>query len=78
MTTFREDLEYWTDEIVTYQKTMEDCWKRLTPHLYNADTYDAAIEMRELILRQNANLHWLDRTVNHYPKPPKKFWQFWK
>lgn len=78
MTDYRSDLEYWTDATVSHQKAMDDCWKKLVPHLYAADTYDAALEMRDLLLAQSANIHWLDQTVNHYPTSPKKFWQFWK
>lgn len=77
MTEFRKDLEYWTDELVATQKDLENRWNRFNKHVTTLG-YEDGVVFRELLAKQAANIHWLDQTVNHYPKPPKKFWQFWK
>lgn len=77
MTDFREDLEYWTDEVVSTNKDLALTLDKLCDNPRYLDPEDLRF-LRNTLERLNGQVHWLDRTVNHYPTPPKKFWQFWK
>lgn len=78
MTDFREDLEYWTDEIVTTQKIVDPLLLKMNEHGPSALTPEDLFHLRIYLNNMKAQIHWVDRTVNHYPTPSKKFWQFWK
>lgn len=77
MTEFREDLEYWTDALIDTQNDLDFVVAKINMNPKDIKSGD----LRFLVgatSRMKAQLHWLDQTVNHYPKPTKKFWQFWK
>ena len=77
MTEFREDLEYWTDRLIATNADLAPLRAKLDERLETITTDD--LRFLDICLsRMSAEIHWLDRTVNHYPKPTKKFWQFWK
>lgn len=77
MTEFRKDLEYWTDELVATNADLGPIMQKLyEPGMHL--TPEELFSLRNYLARLGAQIHWLDQTVNHYPKPPKKFWQFWK
>ena len=77
MTEFRDDLEYWTDELINVNNDLSILRSLRCDELQDL-TYEDFRYIQNTLGRLGADLHWLDQVVNHYPKPPKKFWQFWK
>jgi len=77
MSSYQEDLEYWTDELINVNNDLSILRSLRFDELQDLK-YEDFRYIYHTLGRLGADIHWLDQTVNHRPKSPKKPWQFWK